>query len=383
MPIKILILTRGYARYRENLVSGVASALPDGYQIIHSTPHFGDDLWEVNWDGLLEDGGLVRHIKFPRSGFRTFASALLSRLGRKNGAVRDLPQRQRMEELAPDMILVQEFSLPMLKAALYCYLRGVPCIVCSDLGRDSDWSQFSRMTRLIHRSAAFLASGVIAHTAAARVPLSRPERPICFIPHSVDIRDYPCAFDSVHEGPVRLLMVAQYIPRKGHDLLASAIRLLVDRGVADFEVRLVGTQEPAWLQSIIEKERLGAQVKVLGVLKGEDLVDEFKRADVFVLTSRFDTFAVVVHEAAAFGLPLLISKFAESSALMVAEGVNGYVIDPYQTVTLADHLEKFISQPETRRQMGIQSRKIAEALCASKLGKELASWLVDFHQGRA
>lgn len=380
MSFTILILTRGYARYRENLFTGLAAKLPENYRIVHSTPHFGNDLWEVDWDSLLEDGGMVTHMRFPRIDFRTFASAVVARASHRDRRPHDSPKPVRLEELSPDIVLIQEYSIPMLKAAFYCCLRGIPCLVCSDLGKDSDWTQFSWITRVVHRTAAFLTSGVIAHTSAAKIPLSFRNRPVCFIPHSVDIRSFPCANDTVREGPFRILMVAQYIPRKGHDLLAKAIRLLVDRGLTDLEIRLVGTQDPAWLESVIEKENLRDFINVIGVLKGKDLFDEFKQADVFVLTSRFDTFAVVVHEAAAFGLPLLISKFAESSALMVSEGVNGYVIDPHQTVELANHLERLISQPETRRQMGIQSRMIAESLCASKLGDDLASWLVNFHQ---
>jgi glycosyltransferase involved in cell wall biosynthesis len=380
MPFKILILTRGYARYRGNLVAGIAAALPANYKVIHSTPHFGDDLWEVDWDKLLVDGGLVTHIKFPQIGVLTFANALIERFLNKKSPVRDSPKPVRMDELSPDMVLIQEFSLPMLKAAFYCYLRGIPCIVCSDLGRDSDWSQFSRITRTVHRAAAFLTTAVVAHTKAAKIPLSRQNRPVCFIPHSVDIRNFPCAYETAHEGPVRFLMVAQYIPRKGQDLLAKAVRVLVDRGVRDFVIRLVGTQDPAWLESVIEKENLKDQMPMLGVLKGEPLFDEFKQADVFVLTSRFDTFAVVVHEAAAFGLPLLISKYAESSALMVSDGVNGHIIDPFDEIALADHLEKLITRPELRHSMGRQSRTIGESLCASKLGAKLATWLVDFNQ---
>ena len=200
------------------------------------------------------------------------------------------------------------------------------------------------------------------------------------IPHSVDITGIPFASKKSQQLPIRILMVAQYIPRKGHDLLAKAIRLLLDRGLSGFEVRLVGTQDPAWLNSIIESEKLNDVIQVLGVLKGEALFEEFEHADFFVLTSRFDTFAVVVHEAAAFGLPLLISKFAESSSLMVQEGINGYVIDPYKTEELADRIEELISQPEKRRLMGNRSRAVAELLCASKLGSELATWLVNFHQ---
>jgi glycosyltransferase involved in cell wall biosynthesis len=371
MSYRILILTKGYARYRENLVSGTAAALPDNYRIYHSTPQSGEELWEVDWESLLANGGPVTHVNFPKIDFRTFFSALKSRWFPKA-----MTPGNRLEDLAPDLVMIQEYSVPMLKAALYCRLRGIPCVVSSDLGRDSDWSQFPKQTRLIHALGAHLTTGVVAHTQTARTPVSLPGRPTVFIPHSVDITHFHRSPATNHSGRVKLLMVAQYIPRKGHDLLAKAARILIDRGIRDFEIRLVGTQDPAWVHSVIRAEHLEDYMPVTGVLKGDALLAEFNAAGIFVLTSRFDTFAVVVHEAAAFGLPLLISKYAESSALMVKHGINGFVIDPYDVNQLADHLEELIVHPEMRHRMGVESRIIAEKLCASKTGASLADWLV-------
>jgi glycosyltransferase involved in cell wall biosynthesis len=230
---------------------------------------------------------------------------------------------------------------------------------------------------LVHYLAGGLTTGVIAHTKVANIPAAHVHRPVCFIPHSVDIRSLTRSSHEPLSGTVRILMVAQYIPRKGHDLLAKALRILIDRGRENFELRLVGTQDPTWLESVISAEGLQKFVTLCGVLKGEDLYSEFSKADIFVLTSRFDTFAVVVHEAAAFGLPLLISKHAESSSLLVVERINGFVIDPYDSETLADRFEYLIDRPDIRQEMGRESRKIGEELCASKMGVRLANWLLE------
>lgn len=374
MPCKILVFTKGYARYRENLFSATAEALPTNFKLLHTTPHFGDDLWEVNWDSLLENGGRISHFNLPAIGLGTFVKAIAHRFFKK--ALPETVDPNSLGDIAPDMIVIQEYSFPMLKAALYCNLRGIPCLVCSDLGEKSDWSQFSALTRAVHRFAAFLTTGLIAHTQTAKIPLSRKARPTIFIPHSVDIRAFPLIERSPHDGTVQILMVGQYIPRKGHDLLAKATRLLVDRGVTNFEIRLVGTQDPSWVKSVIEQEGLQDFITLLGVLKGERLFAEFARSDLFVLASRFDTFAVVVHEAAAFGLPLIVSKFAESSSLMISEGSNGYVVDPFDTEAFAEKLELLIVNPEKRIEMGAASRRIGESLCASKLGAQLAEWLI-------
>ena len=377
MKHRIVILTKGYARYRENLVTCLANSLPRQYEVIHSTYAVKEDLWEVDWDALLQDDGRVTHVHMPEVGLRSYFSAIRQRFSKPKNPMATPQKDARIEALVPDMIIIQEYSVSMLKMALYCVIRGIPCIVCSDLGKDSDWSQFPRLIPLIHSLGAFLTSGVVAHTEAARKPLNPHGRPVIFIPHSIDIRSMPFEARTASEGQVSMLMVAQYIPRKGHDLLADAVSELKSRGVTGFEIRLVGTQDPQWVNSVISNCGLGDTMKVLGVLKGEDLFREFREADLFVLTSRFDTYAVVVHEAAAFGLPLVISRFAASASLMVEEGRNGFTVNPHDAMELADRLGKIIEEPDLRASMGRASRLNAEELCASKLGKKLADWLVD------
>jgi glycosyltransferase involved in cell wall biosynthesis len=238
----------------------------------------------------------------------------------------------------------------------------------------SNWgTQFSAKTRWIHVFASWLTVGVIAHTAAALKPVSATWRRNCFIPHTVDIRSLQPGPGS--DGtPVRILMVASFTETKGHDLLMNAVILLVNRGITNFKFRFVGTHDPGWLISIIEKEGLSAYFDFLGVMKGEALFDEFRYSDAFVLSSRGDTFGVVVHEAAAFGMPLLISKYAGASSVLVEEGKNGFVIDPYDATQFSDRLETLIQRPDLRKAFGKRSRVLAEKFSAHELGGTLVDW---------
>lgn len=352
----ILIATRGYARYRDDLLMSTGENLPEGWELIHTTPNRTEDLWEVDWDNLLARDRPLKHVHFPKLGPFAFIRGL--------------------EGLAPDIIIIQEYSAPMLKLLAYGLLHRIPVLACSDLGRESDWSQFPKIARLIHRFAGRFTSGIIAHTRSAEKPLSASFQKPIFVPHSIDMRSIlGVSSKSASADTIRILMVGQYIPRKGHDLLAKAARKLLDRGVGNFEIRLVGTQDPQWVREVIEKEKVSAHFTLKGVLKGEDLFDQFRTADFFVLTSRYDTFAVVVHEAAAFGLPLIISKFAESSQLLVNEGKNGFVVDPHDTEELAGAMALLITDAGLRRKMAVESRKIAEDQCASRSGAKLAEWL--------
>lgn len=375
----ILFLTKGYARYRKNLVDSAVDHLDPRYQLVLASISEKVDLWEVEWENLAKNDRRLTYRDFPVVGPLSFARALgqrASKLWRRSD-----PQAPRIEHLRPDIVAIQEFSWGMIKVAIFCKLAGIPCIVCTDLGQRSNWgTQFSMQTRLIHTAASWLTTGFVAHSAAAVEPLSANWRPHCFIPHSIDIRGNEPVHKTTAEELTVFLMVATFSPVKGHDLLLEAVSLLVGKGITSFKFRLVGTGDSSAFKELVRKRKLEAHFDFLGVLKGERLFDEFRNADAFVLSSRGDTFGVVVHEAASFGLPLLVSKFAGAASVLIQEGENGYTIDPYDASEFANRLEELIVHPEIREPFGRQSRKLSEQFCASNLGVQLADWIVNHHQ---
>ena len=231
-------------------------------------------------------------------------------------------------------------------------------------------------TRLIHRFLAHLTQGQVAHSPAASVPFGAAHRPLIFAPHSIDTTEFTPRPWPAATGPCRLLCVAQYVERKGHDLLACALREVKAAGV-DFTLRLVGNNaDQTWVRKVVNEAGLDAQTTITGPRVGRDLVSEFQQADVFVLPSRFDTYGVVTQEAASSGLPLVISKHAGSSLNLVRDGENGFVVTPEDTGAFAARLQQVMTQPARWPQMGVRSRELAETFCVRRVGREVAQWLL-------
>ena len=83
----------------------------------------------------------------------------------------------------------------------------------------------------------------------------------------------------------------------------------------------------------IKNNNLENHIKLLGNLSQEQISEEYKNADVFLLPSFSDPSPLSLVEAISSGLPVLVSNRCGNHFEAVIEGENGYVFDP------SDHIE--------------------------------------------
>lgn len=105
---------------------------------------------------------------------------------------------------------------------------------------------------------------------------------------------------------------------------------------------------------------LGLEESVLlpGYRQYDDLPDWYSAAGCFILPSVSETWGLVVNEAMAAGLPVLVSDRCGCVADLVQEGVNGFVFDPYEVESLADLMVRMAHGDVDRELMGRASRRI-------------------------
>jgi glycosyltransferase involved in cell wall biosynthesis len=78
-------------------------------------------------------------------------------------------------------------------------------------------------------------------------------------------------------------------------------------------------------------------------------------AEVLILPTYTDHWALVVYEAMACGLPVIVSQVAGCAADLVKENWNGLLIPPRDESSLAVAMERISSQPELRNTMSANS----------------------------
>jgi glycosyltransferase involved in cell wall biosynthesis len=179
---------------------------------------------------------------------------------------------------------------------------------------------------------------------------------------------------SPERAEVTFLQAGRVVPRKGGDLLLAALARLRDAGLTQWKLLLLGPDVEGWGTSQIEKYGLQAYVQITGHLEGDKLWQVFGQADVFVLATRQDTYAAVVHEAACLGLPLIVSKHAGAAEALVEDGINGFIIDPEDTVAFADRL-KMLFDPSLRSEMSAAALLTGEQFSAHVRGRAVWDWI--------
>ena len=98
--------------------------------------------------------------------------------------------------------------------------------------------------------------------------------------------------------------------------------------------------------------------RIAGGASEDDLAQRYVDADVFALLSRHETWGVVVNEAAASGLPLVLSDRVGAAHDLLRDGENGFCVPPTTSAAAADALRKLAGDPELRRRLGKRSREL-------------------------
>ncbi|HZW05412.1 MAG TPA: glycosyltransferase family 4 protein [Candidatus Nitrosotalea sp.] len=96
-------------------------------------------------------------------------------------------------------------------------------------------------------------------------------------------------------------------------------------------------------------------IRVAGFAHREQLAAYYALAETLILPTYTDTWGLVVNEAMACGLPVILSRTAGCAPDLVRENWNGLLVAPGDAVTLAAAMETLGSRPELCVTMGARS----------------------------
>jgi len=158
------------------------------------------------------------------------------------------------------------------------------------------------------------------------------------------------------------LYVGRLAPEKNLGCLLGAFRQYVDSGGTWSLVLVGGGPQEQHLKSTVDRLGLAGSVCFAGFKNGQDLFPYYGFANCFILPSIREPWGLVVNEAMASGLPVLVSNICGCSPELVSPGVNGYPFAPRDEGDIADKLSRLASlSKDSRTAMGQASRHIISA----------------------
>lgn len=179
--------------------------------------------------------------------------------------------------------------------------------------------------------------------------------------------------------PANFIYVGRLAPEKNLPVLIDAFQQALQKTghPSDWGLLLLGDgPEKAVLQAQIERLDLGACVKILPNQPWYRVPETLALADVLVLPSLSEPWGLVVNEAMACGMPVVVSDRCGCAPDLVKNGQNGYVFDPMQPENLTQYLLDFIDGRADRRTMGRVSAEIIARFSPDTVAREMLAGFV-------
>jgi glycosyltransferase involved in cell wall biosynthesis len=125
----------------------------------------------------------------------------------------------------------------------------------------------------------------------------------------------------ISTNKLKLIAVGRLAPLKGFDILVKSVVEVVNQGLDDLLVLIVGEgEERLRLEELIKNLGVGRYVKLLGLR--HDVIGLMKASDLFVMPSHYEGLSIAMIEAMACGLPIIASD-APGLRTYVDHGKNG------------------------------------------------------------
>lgn len=164
-------------------------------------------------------------------------------------------------------------------------------------------------------------------------------------------------------NPLHVLFLGQVILRKGIQYLIEAAKLLKDEAIRFDVVGPIGISDNALALA-------PSNMTFHGAVSRDRTEAYYRSADLFVLPTLSDGFALTQLEAMAHGLPVISTP---NCGEVVTDGLDGLVVPACDANALAEAFQLLIQDPERLREMRGATEAKVEKFSLARLGENLAA----------
>ncbi len=280
--------------------------------------------------------------------------------------------QQALEKLKPDCVALPGWQPPEAQAGLWwCKRTGAKAICMSDSKVDDaprSWWKEAIKKQIVKRFDSALVAGTPhkEYIQALGMPADR-----VFLGYDVVDNDY---FDRLSEETRAertqwqeklglpkhyFLLMTRFIEKKNLPRLLDAYHLYRSRTSAPWDLVMAGSGEQEHALHLQASTLRLEGVHWPGFIQYPEQPRFFGLASAYILPSTMEQWGLVVNEAMAAGLPVLVSRTAGCQYELVEDGQNGFLFDPFAIEDMAACMTRMSSLSTAEREaMGAHSRKI-------------------------
>lgn len=160
--------------------------------------------------------------------------------------------------------------------------------------------------------------------------------------------------------PPLILSVGLLAPRKGHDVLLTALRRLTH---LPWQAQIVGKPHDRDYASALKAQiaalNLQARVSLVGEIEAHALARAFSAASVFALATRYEGYGMVLAEAMLYGLPIVTCR---TGAVPQTVGDAALLASPDNAHAFATALENVLTSAKVADDLSLKARARAAQL---------------------
>jgi len=173
---------------------------------------------------------------------------------------------------------------------------------------------------------------------------------------NVEVIPDPLAFDIDQVSPLtnkRVIAVGRYVYQKGFDLLLHAWKL-IEQQHPDWELAIYGMGERMPYEQLIDKLKIDRNRCHLNG-STPDIKAEYLNSSLFVFSSRFEGFGMVLIEAMACGLPVVSFDCPCGPKDIVRHKEDGLLVPSGRPDLLAEALHQVMGNDSIRQKMATEA----------------------------
>lgn len=175
---------------------------------------------------------------------------------------------------------------------------------------------------------------------------------IVTINNGVDLSRFLNYRDKIPHDDIRFISVGRFSKDKNHRLLINAFSKVHKAYPSTFLYLLGDGVLKPQIEAQISELGLSDCVFSPGVM--QNVEDYFKESDIFVLSSDYEGFGLVLIEAMSAGLPVVATKSGGPQDI-ITDGVEGYLTEVGNEAMLAERMVSLIESASTRTDMSLKA----------------------------